>query len=573
MLPHRKEATTAAEANTYDFIVTGAGSAGCVLAARLSETGGHRVLLLEAGSKDTNPWIHIPLGYAKTFVNPRVNWMFDSEPELNLNNRVMYQPRGKVLGGTSSINGMIYIRGNHADYDEWRQRGCEGWDWESVLPYFRRAEDNQRGASEYHGSGGPLHVANQPYEWEIARLLLEACRQAGIPYNPDFNGARQEGCGYYQTTTKHKRRWSTAVGYLRPARGRPNLVIRTRAHATRVLMENRRASGVEFRSARGLETAYARREVIVSGGAYGSPQLLLLSGIGPGEHLHEMGIPVLHELPGVGFNLHDHFNTYCCWRISRSISLNELHHSVPRQIVAGIQYALYRGGPMSGNGLYVGAFLRSDKRLEQPDLQLNISAWSTIDRTRDGIISHPFPGFAISPVHLRPEGRGTVRLKSPDPFAPPAIRFNFIRSEYDIRAVVTGMRIAREIARQPALKDLVIDETLPGISVSSDEQMAEDVRKRGVSNLHPVGSCAMGHGPMAVVDPRLRVHGIAGLRVVDASIMPSIIAGNTNAPTIMIAEKASDMMLEDARSAMAAQSAIARGGNVRGHESRPGTKT
>ncbi len=419
----------AAATETYDYIVTGAGSAGCVLANRLSESGRYRVLLLEAGGKDTNPWIHIPLGYAKTFVNPRVNWMFESEPESNLNNRTMYQPRGKVLGGTSSINGMIYIRGNHADYDEWRQRGCEGWDWESVLPYFRRAEDNQRGASEFHGAGGPLHVANQPYEWEIGKVLVDACQQAGIPFNPDFNGAQQEGCGWYQTTTKDARRWSTAVGYLRPARNRQNLVVRTNAHATRVLLENGRAVGVEFRSPGGLERALATGEVIVSGGAYGSPQLLLLSGIGPGEHLQDMGITVNHELPGVGYNLHDHFNTFCSWRISRYISLNELHHSIPRQLVAGFKYAMYRGGPMSGNGLYVGAFVRSDKRLERPDLQLNISAWSTIERTRDGIVSHPHPGFAISPVHLRPEGRGTVRLKSSDPLAPPEIRFNFLRSE------------------------------------------------------------------------------------------------------------------------------------------------
>jgi len=541
--------------NSYDYIVTGAGSAGCVLANRLSESGRHRVLLLEAGGKDSNPWIHIPLGYAKTFCNPKVNWMFDSEPEQNLNDRVMYQPRGKVLGGTSSINGMIYMRGNHADYDHWRQLGCEGWDWDSVLPYFRKAEDNERGENEYHGAGGPLRVSDQPYEWEIAKILLEACVQAGIPPNPDFNGAQQEGCGYYQTTTKDRRRWSTAAAYLRPARQRPNLAIRTHAHATRVLLENGRAVGVEFESPRGRETARANAEVIVSGGAYGSPQLLLLSGIGPAQHLRQMEIPVLHELPGVGSNLHDHFNTFCAWRISRAISLNELHHSIPRQIVAGVQYAFGRRGPMSGNGLYVGAMVRSDKRLERPDIQLNISAWSTIDRNRNGIISHPFPGFAISPVHLRPEGRGTVRLRSPDPFAPPEIRFNFLRSEYDMQAVIAGMRIARQIARQHALQKLLVAETLPGSSVITDEQLADDVRKRGVSNLHPVGSCSMGHGPNTVVDPRLRVHGIESLRVVDASIMPAIIAGNTNAPTIMIAEKASDMILEDARAEPARRAA------------------
>jgi len=545
----------AAEQDIYDFIVTGAGSAGCVLAARLSESGRHRVLLLEAGGKDTYPWIHIPLGYAKTFVNPRVNWMYDSEPEPNLNDRIMYQPRGKVLGGTSSINGMVYMRGNHADYDEWRQRGCEGWDWESVLPYFRKAEDNERGADDLHGSGGPLHVSDQPYKWPIAERMLQACIEAGIPPNPDFNGAKQEGCGYYQTTTKDRRRWSTAVAYLRPARKRANLVVRTNAHATRVLVENGRAVGVEFRTQRGLETARARSDVIVSGGAYGSPQLLLLSGIGPAQHLHDMGVAVVHDLPGVGSNLHDHFNSYCTYRISESISLNELNYSTWRKVKAGVQYAMNRSGPMSGNGLYVGAFVKSDKALERPDLQINLFAWSTVERTRAGIVSHPFPGFSLSPVHLRPEGRGTVRLKSPDPLAPPEIRFNFLRSDYDIRALIIGMRICRNIARQNALRGLVMSETLPGLNVSTDEQLTADIRARGVSNLHPVGSCGMGHGPNAVVDPRLRVHGIRGLRVVDASVMPSIIAGNTNAPTIMIAEKASDMILEDAKAAPLQQAA------------------
>ena len=537
----------------FDYIITGAGSAGCVLANRLSESGQHRVLLLEAGGEDTNPWIHIPLGYARTFCDARVNWMFDSEPEPNLHNRIMYQPRGKVLGGTSSINGMIYMRGNHRDYDEWRQRGCEGWDWNSVLPYFRHAEDNESGANEYHGVGGPLRVSNQPYEWEIAKVLLQACVEAGIKRNPDFNGAEQEGCGYYQTTTKDRRRCSTAAGYLRAARNRPNLVVRTRAHATRVLIENGRASGVAFHSPRGTEIARTRGEVVVSGGVYGSPQLLMLSGIGPAQHLQDMGVTVVHDLPGVGSNLQDHFNTYCTWRISKSITLNELHRSVPRKIWATMQYALYRGGPMSGNGLYVGAFVRSDPRLEQPDLQLNMFAWSTIERTRNGIVSHPFPGFSISPVHLRPEGRGTVRLKNPDPFAPPEIRFNFLRTNYDMQAVVTGMRIARQIAGQRALQSLIVEETSPGPGVNTDEQLAEDVRRRGVSNLHPVGTCGMGTGSTAVVDSRLRVHGIDGLRVVDASIMPTIIAGNTNAPTIMIAEKASDMIGEDARTRSAHQ--------------------
>ncbi len=536
-------------ADTYDYIITGAGSAGCVLAARLTESGRHKVLLLEAGGEDRSFWIHVPMGYAKTLVDPRVNWKFESEPEKELNGRTMYQPRGKVLGGTSSINGMIYMRGNAADYDQWRQLGNEGWDYASVLPYFRKAEDNERGADDYHGAGGPLRVSNQPYEWEIAKALLEACKQAGIPFNPDFNGARQEGCGYYQTTTKDKRRWSTAAAYLRMAKSRPNLTIRTKAHATRVLFEGAKAIGVEYRTPRGLEVARAGREVIVSGGAYGSPQLLQLSGVGPAQHLTDMGIGVVHDLPGVGSNLQDHFNTYCTYRISKNLSLNALHYSLVHRLKAGAQYVFLRSGPMSGNGMYVGALVRSDKRLERPDLQFNISAWSTVDRTADGIISHPFPGISISPVHLAPEGRGSVRLRANDPFAPPEIKFNFLRSESDMRVMIAGVRIARSIARQHALQQLMVEETAPGVATRTDEEIAADVRRRGVSNLHPVGTCGMGHGPMAVVDPRLRVYGIGGLRVVDASIMPVIVAGNTNAPTIMIAEKASDMIQEDARAA------------------------
>ena len=438
------------------------------------------------------------------------------------------------------------MRGTGADYDQWRQLGNEGWDYDSVLPYFRKAEDNQNGANEFHGAGGPLRVSNQPYKWEIAEALLAACQQAGIPYNPDFNGATQEGCGYYQTTTKDKRRWSTAAAYLTAAKKRPNLTIITRAHATRLLFEGKRAVGIEFMTPRGLETARAGREVIVSGGAYGSPQLLQLSGIGPSEHLRDLGIDVVHELPGVGSNLQDHFNTYCTYRISRNLSLNSLQYSFVDRMIAGAKYVFLKSGPMSGNGMYVGALIRSDKRLERPDIQLNISCWSTIDRTKDGIISHPHPGISISPVHLRPDGRGSVRLKSADPLAAPEIRFNFLKSDYDFQALVAGMRAARSIVRQQAMQKLIVEETAPGVHVRSEEDMIADIRQRGVSNLHPVGSCGMGQGPHAVVDARLRVHGIAGLRVVDASVMPSIIAGNTNAPTIMIAEKASDMIQQDA---------------------------
>ena len=485
----------------------------------------------------------MPLGYHKTYTNPKVNWMFDSEPEPELNNRIMYQPRGKVLGGTSSINGMVYMRGNSADYDEWRQRGCEGWDYESVLPYFRKAEDNVRGASQFHGAGGPLKVTDHHWQPPLAKALHDAALEAGYPANPDFNGKNQEGVGYYQTTINGKaRRWSSARAYIGDADRRRNLTIATGAHATRVLIENGRAVGVEYRTKAGVQTARANREVIVSGGVYGSPQLLQLSGLGPAAHLQKHGIKVVKDMPGVGSNLHDHFNTYVAFRCSQKVTMNDLALSFPRQIMAAAQYAFGRTGPLASMGLYVGAFLRSDKRLERPDLKINMFAWATKERTRQGVIPQPFSSFMLSPVHLKPEGRGTVRLKSPDPMAPPEIRFNFLKTAYDWQALIEGTRICREIARQPALRPFLVEEVMPGPSVNDDAKIREFIRANGVSNLHPVGTCRMGRGTEDVVDPQLRVWGIERLRVADASIMPAIVAGNTNAPSIMIGEKCADMV-------------------------------
>ena len=534
------------ESEIYDFIVTGAGSAGCAVAGRLSESGRWRVLLLEAGVKDSNPWIHIPLGYTQTYTDPRVNWMFDSEPEKELKGRVLYQPRGKVLGGTSSINGMVYMRGTPADYDGWRQKGCEGWGWESVLPFFKKAEDQERGADEFHGTGGPLRVSN-PVRSPLGDAMVAAAVEAGIPPNPDFNGVRQEGVGYYQTTTRNRRRWSSARAYLGPARGRENLTVETEAHATRVLFADGRAVGVEYRTPQGLRQAKARGEIIVSGGVYGSPQLLQLSGLGPGDLLREFGIPVVREMPGVGAHLHDHFNTYMVWRCARKVTINDLARSPARKMQAAVQYALSRSGHLSNAGIYAGAFVRSDPRLEEPDLQINMFGWSAYERLRTGIKPHPFSAFTLSPVHLRPEGRGSVRIKSADPLAPPAIRFNFLASDYDFRALVYGSRLCRKIVAQPALAPFVVEEVIPGEGVESDEQMIEEIRVRGVSNLHPVGTCRMGREVDAVVDPRLKVHGIHALRVADASIMPQVPGGNTNAPSIMIGEKCAAMVLEDAR--------------------------
>jgi choline dehydrogenase len=537
----------ATEPEGFDFIVTGAGSAGCAVASRLSESGQYRVLLLEAGGKDTNFWIHLPMGFSQVYANPRVNWMYESEPEAQLGGRRLYQPRGKVLGGTSSINGMVYMRGNAADYDEWRQRGCTGWDWESVLPYFKKAEHQERGPNDFHGVGGPLHVSDQPQRSELADRLIEAAIQAGLPRIEDFNDGRQEGAGYFQSTTGKRRRWSTATAYLRPARNRRNLVVRTNSHATRILIEDGRAIGVAYLCGGATHIAHARGDVVVSGGVFNSPQLLQLSGIGPGALLQENGIPVIRDLPTVGSHLQDHFYVRLAFRCTRPITMNELANSVPRKLLALTQYVLFRSGPLAANGVTAGAFARSDPRLERPDLQFNFSPWSYASRDARGAVAHPFPGFSLSAVHLRPDSRGSVHIKSPDPLVPPAIRFNFLQTQSDLRALTAGMRLARKFTEQPALVPYVAKELLPGPAVITDADFEANIRMNANSNLHPVGTCRMGPDGGSVVDPRLRVHGIGGLRVADASIMPTVPAGNTNAPSIMIGEKTADMILEDVR--------------------------
>ena len=536
----------AGDSETYDFIVSGAGSAGAAVAGRLSESGRYRVLLLEAGPRDSNPWIHIPLGFAKTYVDPGVNWKFESAPLASLNGRRVYVPRGKTLGGTSSINGMVYMRGHARDYDTWRQQGCVGWDWEGVLPYFRKAENQARGESALHGVGGPLNVSDPVSRSELGDAMIRAAESVGIRRTEDFNGPEQDGAGYYQTTTAHSRRWSTAQAYLKPARGRHNLVVRTGAQATRVLFEGSRAVGIEYQTARARETARAAREVIVSGGAYGSPQLLQLSGLGPAAHLADMGIAIVRDMPAVGANLHDHFCTYMMWRCTKPITMNDLENSWPRKIMAALRYGLMRDGPMAVNGIQSGVFARSDSRLERPDIQINLLEWSTLERSGTRVLPHPFPGFTLGPVHLAPDGRGTVRLASPDPLAPPEITFGFLQSDYDMRAMVEACRLARRIAAAPAMQPYVVEEIVPGPKAAGDADLEGFIRQTGATNHHPSSSCAMGTGTNAVVDPRLRVHGMTGLRVADASIMPFVVAGNTNAPSIMIGEKAAAMILEDA---------------------------
>jgi choline dehydrogenase len=379
--------------------------------------------------------------------------------------------------------------------------------------------------------------------------MVKASIEAGIPANDDFNGARQEGVGYYQTTTTNRRRWSSARAYLGPARGRQNLTVATNAHATRLLFENGRVVGVEYHTPDGHKTARARGEIVVSGGVYGSPQLLQLSGLGPAGLLAEFGIPVVRDMPGVGGHLHDHFNTYLVWRCTQKVTVNDMAMSGARKLKAAVQYATSRSGHLSNAGIYAGALVRTDPRLEQPDLQINMSGWSAVERLRTGIKPHPFSAFTFSPVHLRPDGRGWVRIKSPDPLAPPAIQFNFLASDADFQALIYGMRLSRKIAAQPALKPFIAEEVLPGPQVESEADLIEEIRVRGVSNLHPVGTCRMGREVDAVVDPRLRVYGVEGLRVADASIMPQVPGGNTNAPSIMIGEKCAAMVLEDARAA------------------------
>jgi choline dehydrogenase len=526
-----------------DYVVVGAGSAGCVLAERLTASGKHRVALLEAGPADRNPWIHIPLGYGKLFKSARVNWMYQTEPEPELNGRSIFTPRGKVLGGSSSINGLIYIRGQREDFARWRQLGNVGWGFDDVLPYFRKAEDQTRGPSELHGTGGPICVSDlQPHE--LCEAFIRASEEVGIPRTDDFNGEKQEGAGYYQTTSRRGRRCSTAVGYLRPARRRENLSVETEALATRVLFEGRKAVGVEYRRGGALHTVRARREVILAGGALNSPPLLQLSGVGPGALLRDFGIPVIHEMAGVGEDLQDHFQARIILRCTKPITLNDDIGSMMRRLGVGMRYALSRSGPLTISAGYAGAFFKTDKRLETPDIQIHFINFST-DRMGEKL--HTWSGFTGSVCQLRPESRGFVRIKSKDPAAAPAIQPRYLATETDRRTNVAGLKRLREIFRAPAMRPYIAGEHLPGEHVVSDEDLLRHCRETGSTIYHPTCSCRMGSDPRAVVDARLKVHGMDGLRVIDGSIMPAVVSGNTNAAIIMIAEKGADMILEDAR--------------------------
>lgn len=530
----------------YDYIIVGAGSAGCVLANRLTANGKYAVLLLEAGPRDRYLWIHIPIGYAKTMFNPKYNWCFNTEPDPGMNHRQIYWPRGKVLGGSSAINGLIYIRGQPEDYDRWESLGNSGWGWKHVAPYFIKSERNQRGANEYHGDKGELGVSDVPEPHPLASAFIEAAVQAGYPRNDDFNGRSQEGAGYYQLTTWRGRRESTAVCFLRPAQKRSNLRVETEALATRILFEGNRVSGVIYRQGERELIAHAAREVVLSAGAIQSPQLLQLSGVGEPGLLQAFGIPVVHALPGVGENLLDHLQVRIIHRCNEPITTNDELRSRVRKLRMGLKYALFRSGPLSIGINQAGAFVRTDLNPPTPDIQFHFAALSA---DMPGAPLHDFSGFTSSVCQLRPTSTGYVRIKSRDPREPPAMQPKYLSTELDCDTNVAGLKVARRIAAQPALARYIADEYMPGENVRTDAQLLDFARDTGVTIFHPSGTCKMGIDASSVVDPRLRVRGVEALRVVDCSIMPDLISGNTNAPVIMIAEKAADMILEDAQSA------------------------
>ena len=528
---------------TYDYIVVGAGSAGCVLAGRLSEDPNVRVLLLEAGPRDRSPWIHLPIGYGKTMWSDRLNWRYWTEPDPHMNGRRIYWPRGKTLGGSSSINGLIYIRGQKEDYDRWAALGNRGWSFDEILPYFRRSEGNERGDDLYHGGHGPLKVSDIKARHPLIEAFIAGAREIGVPRTDDFNGPSQEGAGYFQLTTHHGLRCSTAKAYLRPARGRRNLRVATDAFAAGVLTEGRRAVGVRWRQGGRMHEARARAEVLLAAGALQSPQLLQLSGIGPGWLLRQHGIPVVHDVPGVGENLQDHLQIRLTYESTQPTTNDDLQSWAGHARI-GLQWLLARSGPLAIGINQGGCFMRAlPDEARTPDIQFHVG---TLSADMAGGQVHPFSGFTMSTCQLRPESRGHVRIRSTDPFEPPSMYANYLATDLDRRTTLAGVKATRAICGSAAMRPMVKREVKPGPDATSDDELLEFCRDHGATIFHPSGTCKMGRDPMAVLDERLRVRGVARLRVVDCSAMPTLVSGNTNAPAVMMAEKAVDMIREDA---------------------------
>lgn len=530
---------------TFDYIIIGAGSAGCVLANRLSDNPANRVLLLEAGGKDNYIWVKIPVGYLYCIGNPRTDWMMKTEAEAGLNGRSLVYPRGRILGGCSSINGMIYMRGQSRDYDHWRQLGNTGWGWDDVLPYFMRSEDNAAGADDLHGEGGEWRVESQRLSWEILDAFHDACLSAGIPATDDFNRGNNEGVGYFKVNQRRGLRWSSATAFLKPALKRRNLKVLTNAQVDSLQMDGRRVTGVHFRHGNVLKSATAEGDTILSAGAIGSPQIMQLSGIGPAALLGRHGITVRHELPGVGSNLQDHLQIRAIYRVGNTVTLNERASSLFGRARIALEYALRRSGPMSMAPSQLGVFTKSDAALDTPDLQYHVQPLS-LDAFGQPL--HDFPAITASVCNLRPQSRGSVTIRSADPADKPMIQPNYLSTPGDRMVAANSLRLTRRIMAQAPLAPFTPQEYLPGVEFNSDDDLANKAGDIGTTIFHPVGTARMGSDADAVVDDQLRVHGIDGLRVVDASIMPTITSGNTNSPTVMIAEKGADMILKQARS-------------------------
>jgi choline dehydrogenase len=517
----------------YDYIIVGAGSAGCVLANRLTEDPSIKVLLLEAGGPDSRREIHIPVAFSKLF-QTACDWTYFTEPEPQLENRKLYWPRGKVLGGSSSINAMIYIRGNSQDYDHWRELGNPGWSYADVLPYFKKSENQERGPSEYHGTGGPLNVSDLCCMNPLSQAFLEAAEESGFSRNPDFNAASQEGFGFYQVTQKEGRRHSAAVAFLRPAMTRPNLTVKTKVHASGILFEKNRAIGVSFQREEGIEQARAEREVIVCAGAIGSPQLLMLSGVGNAAELRRFSIPVVCDLPGVGANLQDHPAIGLIYESLQPVSL-----LITENLSTQMRYLFFKNGPLTSNVAEAGGFVKLSANSATPEIQFHFGAGYFKNHGLETIKEH---AYSFGPTLVRPQSAGYIRLRSSNPLDSPGIHANYFSDPRDLDMMVEGVKMARRIGAARAFAKYRGRELYPGNQVQSDDAIRGFIRKMVETLYHPVGTCKMGNDPAAVVDSDLRVHGVEGLRVVDASIMPSVPGGNTNAPTIMVAEKAADMI-------------------------------